>query len=46
MKNLDRFMEVYAGQLLLCVKTYPDEYSYPESEVPAVLDRVRAARTT
>lgn len=41
--NLQCFMEVYGPALLFEVQTNPDEYGYPETEVPKVVERMRAA---
>lgn len=41
--NLQAFMEVYGPALLYAVQTDPDEYAFPEADVPKVVDRMRQA---
>jgi hypothetical protein len=41
--NLQCFLEVYAEKLKEALKLYPEDYSWPESELPKVLERMRVA---
>lgn len=43
MSKLDTFMEVYERHLRAAHKADPGIYAYPESEIPTVLVRMRAA---
>jgi hypothetical protein len=41
--NFECFLEVYAEKLREALKLHPEQYSWPESELPKVLERMRAA---
>lgn len=41
--NLSKWMEAYRPNLERAVKEKPIDYGFPLSEVPAVVDRMRAA---
>lgn len=41
--NFECFLEVYAEKLKEALKLHPEEYAWPESELPKVLERMRAA---
>jgi hypothetical protein len=43
MSKLDNFMVVYEKHLRNVHKERPEEYAYPESELPTVLRKMRAA---
>jgi hypothetical protein len=43
MASLDRFMEVYAKHLADVRREYPDQYAWPETLLPTVVERMRAA---
>ena len=43
MTNVDRFCEAYQEELTRAVVERPEEYAYPVAEVPAVVERMRAA---
>lgn len=44
--KLDQFMEVYSKHLKECLREFPDQYSWPETLLPNVLIKMRAAMET
>lgn len=41
--NLQIFTETYTEKLTECVREMPDEYAFPESRVPLVVEKMTAA---
>ena len=41
--NFECFLEVYAEKLREAIKLFPQDYSWPESELPKVLEKMRVA---
>ena len=42
-EKLDTFTEEFRAALNLAVLMYPQEYAYPLSEIPAIVERMRVA---
>lgn len=41
--NLDKWMEVYAQELIKALAKFPEQYTFPHDRLPIVIERMRIA---
>ena len=42
-EHFDIFMEAYSKNLAAALEKFPDQYAWPKSELPQVIERMKAA---
>jgi hypothetical protein len=42
-ENFNKFISEYSKQLTLAVSNYPNEYCYPVSQVPSIVEKMKVA---